>query len=91
MAGSIWWPHVAEPNGFRNAESAGKVVLKRGRVRQTFLIHRLADADKPRILKSYLDRFHREVQRYFPVQAGSDEQAFVVIAPNYPAFELTAA
>jgi deazaflavin-dependent oxidoreductase (nitroreductase family) len=74
----------------RNAESAGKVVLKRGRARQTFLIHPLADTDKPRVLKSYLDRFHREVQRYFPVPAGSGEQAFVAIAPSYPAFELTA-
>lgn len=75
----------------RNAEAAGKVVLKRGRMRQTFLIHPLPDADKPRILKSYLERFHREVQRYFPVEAGSEEEAFVAIAPSYPAFELTAA
>ena len=75
----------------RNAEAVGKVVLKRGRLQQTFVIHPLADADKPRILKSYLDRFHREVQRYFPVAAGSDEQAFVAIAPSYPAFELRAA
>jgi hypothetical protein len=60
-------------------------------LKQTFVIHPLAHADKPRILKSYLDRFRREVQRYFPVAAGSDEQAFVAIAPSYPAFELTVA
>lgn len=72
----------------RNAEAAGVVALKRGRMRRSYAIRPIADAEKPRILKSYLDRFRREVQRYFPVQAGSDEQAFAAIASGYPVFEL---
>lgn len=72
----------------RNAEAAGEVVLKRGRKRQSYYIRPIADAGKPRILKAYLDRFRGEVQRYFPVQAGSDEQGFTVIATQYPVFEL---
>jgi hypothetical protein len=37
-----------------------------------------------------LDNFKREVQRYFPLSAGSPVQAFGELAQNYPAFELIA-
>ena len=73
----------------RNAEAAGEVVLKRGRYRQTFALRAIADEQKPRFLKAYLDRFRREVQRYFPVRAGSDERAFATVVRDYPVFELT--
>jgi len=72
----------------RNAEAAGEVTLKKGSSRQRFRLRPLSDSEKPEILKAYLDRFKREVQRYFPVAAGSPPQAFVEIAPSYPAFEL---
>jgi deazaflavin-dependent oxidoreductase (nitroreductase family) len=75
----------------RNAEAAGEVILKKGRTRQKFRLRPIADADKPEILKAYLDTFKREVQRYFPVAAGSPVQAFGELAPSYPAFELIAA
>ena len=42
------------------------------------------------MLKTYLDRFRREVQRYFPVAAGAPLDAFVPLASRYPAFELLA-
>ena len=72
----------------RNAETAGEVVLKRGRKRQSFLVRAIPDAEKPRFLKAYLDQFRREVQRYFAVPAGSGEQAFAAIVGDYPVFEL---
>lgn len=72
----------------RNAEHAGEVMLKRGRVRQTLSVRAIPDAEKPRFLKAYLDRFRREVQRYFPVPAGADEQAFAALVHDYPVFEL---
>jgi deazaflavin-dependent oxidoreductase (nitroreductase family) len=72
----------------RNAEVAGEVTLKKGSTRQTFRLRALADAEKPEILKAYLDSFRREVQRYFPVAAGSPAAAFVEIVASYPAFEL---
>ena len=34
------------------------------------------DAEKPEILKAYLDSFKRDVQQYFPVPAGSAPTAF---------------
>ena len=40
------------------------------------------------MLKDYLDRFHREVQNFFPVPAGSPVEAFAALAERYPAFEL---
>ena len=72
----------------RNAEAAGEVTLKRGSFRQTFQIRPLPDAEKPEILKAYLDSFKTTVQRYFPVAAGSPAEAFGAIAQDYPVFEL---
>jgi len=44
----------------------------------------------PPVLKAYLDNFRREVQRYFPLPAGSPREAFEKLAGDYPAFELVA-
>src|SRR5579864_109852 len=68
----------------RNAEAAGEVTLKKGGTRQRFRLRAIPDADKPEILKAYLDTFKREVQRYFPVPAGSPPEAFAQVASSYP-------
>jgi len=73
----------------RNAEASGSVVLRRGRSIEQYQLRTLADAEKPPILKAYLDRFHREVQRFFPLPTGSPADAFASLASQYPAFELT--
>jgi deazaflavin-dependent oxidoreductase (nitroreductase family) len=72
----------------RNAEAAGEVTLKKGRSQQRFQLRPIADADKPEILKAYLDNFKREVQRYFPLPAGSPVQAFDEFTQSNPVFEL---
>jgi deazaflavin-dependent oxidoreductase (nitroreductase family) len=72
----------------RNAEAAGSVTLRRGGRADRYRLRALADTEKPPVLKAYLDRFHREVQRFFPLPAGSPVDAFVPLAPRYPAFEL---
>jgi deazaflavin-dependent oxidoreductase (nitroreductase family) len=74
----------------RNAEAAGEVTLKKGRTQQEFRLRPIPDADKPEILKAYLDSFKREVQTYFPVAAGSPVQAFAALVQSYPVFELIA-
>jgi deazaflavin-dependent oxidoreductase (nitroreductase family) len=71
----------------RNAEISGEVTLKKGSARR-YRLRALTDAEKPEILKGYLDRFRNEVQRYFPVAAGSPIEAFVELTASYPAFEL---
>ncbi len=73
----------------RNAEASGSVVLRRGRSTEQYRLRALSDAEKPPILKAYLDRFRREVQRFFPLPAGSPTDAFASLASRYPAFELT--
>jgi deazaflavin-dependent oxidoreductase (nitroreductase family) len=72
----------------RNAEAAGAVTLRRGGRAQSYRLRALPDTEKPPILKAYLERFRREVQRYFPVPAGSPPGAFAPHASRYPAFEL---
>jgi deazaflavin-dependent oxidoreductase (nitroreductase family) len=72
----------------RNAEAAGEITLKRGKLQQKFKLRVLSDQEKPEILKGYLDQFKREVQRYFPVPAGSPVDAFRGLLDRYPAFEL---
>jgi deazaflavin-dependent oxidoreductase (nitroreductase family) len=72
----------------RNAEVAGEVVLQKGRRRETCRLRAVADADKPRILAAYLERYRTTVQRYFPLPAGSPPAAFAAVADRYPVFEV---
>lgn len=72
----------------RNAEAAGEVMLKRGSQVQRFRLRPLSGPEHLQVLKSYLDRFQREVQRYFPVSPGSPPEAFSSLTNSYPAFEL---
>ncbi len=72
----------------RNAEAAGEVTLKRRGRQQRYGLRSLSDAEKPPILKAYLDAFKKEVERYFPVPAGSPPEAFQELSQSYPAFEL---
>jgi deazaflavin-dependent oxidoreductase (nitroreductase family) len=73
----------------RNARAGGVVTLRRGRRADHYAVREVGDQEKPEILKAYLDAFKSRVQRFFPVPAGSAAEAFVPLAPGYPAFELT--
>jgi hypothetical protein len=75
----------------RNAEVSNEIVLKRGSSQRRFRLRALADADKPPVLSTYLDRYRSVVQRYFPLPAGAPTHAFAAIAARYPVFELLAA
>jgi len=78
-------PYLVAPRGrtqwVRNAEATG-------RQERNYRLRPLPDAEKPGILKLYLDNYKSAVQQYFPVPAGSPAAAFREIAANYPAFEL---
>jgi deazaflavin-dependent oxidoreductase (nitroreductase family) len=74
----------------RNAEASGEVTLRRGRRRVGYRLRALSEGERLPILAAYLDRFRREVQRYFPVPAGSPPGAFAPLASRYPVFELQA-
>ena len=84
--------YLVAPRGYtewvRNAEVAGEVTLRRGSRAERYRLRALSEAEKLPVLKAYLDRFRREVQRYFPVPADSPPEAFRPLAARYPAFEL---
>ena len=72
----------------RNAEASGEIVLKRASFRKSFALRPIADADKPPLLKEYLDRYASAVRKFFPIPPGSPVESFRPIATNYPVFEL---
>ncbi len=77
-----------ETNWVRNARAAGKVALARGSERKSYRVREVPAAQRPEIIKDFLDRFALSVQRYYPVPKGSPVSAFVEIAARYPVFEL---
>jgi deazaflavin-dependent oxidoreductase (nitroreductase family) len=74
----------------RNARAAGHVVLRRGSRAESLMVRELAGADKPEVIKAFLDRFASQVQRFFDVPAGSPADAFRATAQRTPVFELVA-
>jgi hypothetical protein len=72
----------------RNARSAGEVVLVRAMRRHRYVVRELPPERRAPVLKTYLDRFAGEVQRFFPVPKGSPVEVFNDLAPQYPVFEL---
>lgn len=73
----------------RNVAASEAIVLRRGRRAQRYALRALAEGERPPILKAYLDRFRREVARFFPVPPDSPVEAFAPLAARYPAFALT--
>ena len=78
-----------ETNWVRNARAAGRVTLRKGYKCDEFAVREVGPAERPALLKAYLDRFPLTVQRYFPIPRGSPASEFAPIAEDYPVFELT--
>src|ERR1700723_811580 len=74
----------------RNARAAGHIVLRRGSATESCMVREIADAEKPEIIKAFLDKFASQVQRFFEVPAGSPADAFRATASRTPVFELVA-
>ena len=72
----------------RNARASGEVTLKRGANLDRCRVVEIPDGDKPQVLKAFLDTYASQVQRFFPVEAGSPVEAFREMAPRAPVFEL---
>ncbi len=73
----------------RNARASGRVVLRRGARSESLTVREVADADKPEVIKAFVDNFASQVQRFFEVKAGSPVEAFRASAPRTPVFELS--
>ena len=74
----------------RNARAAGRVTLRRGAKSESLKVRELVDADKPELIKAFVDRFASQVQRFFDVKAGSPAADFRAVCARTPVFELVA-
>lgn len=73
----------------RNLRAAGGGELRVGRRTETFTAVELADADKPAVLRAYLERWAFEVGRFFEgVDASSSDEVLLAAAPGFPAFRV---
>jgi deazaflavin-dependent oxidoreductase (nitroreductase family) len=75
-------------NWVRNARAVGEITLVRGRQRRRYAVREVEPALRAPVLKTYLDSYATEVQRFFPVPKGSPVTAFESLVPRFPVFEL---
>ena len=72
----------------RNTRVAGRVRLRRGRRSFNYRVEEIPSQERPDVLKEYLTKYAREVQRYFSVEAGAAREAFLTIAAEHSVFRL---
>lgn len=84
--------YVVAPRGttqwVRNARAVPSITLRAGSKRDQFKLHEIPAEERASILKSYLARYSKFVQRYFQVREGAPETEFAAVADGYPVFEL---
>jgi deazaflavin-dependent oxidoreductase (nitroreductase family) len=79
-----------ETGWVRNARAAGSVILKKGAKQWTVKVRELPEADRPPVIKEFLDRFASSVQRFYTIRAGAPVEDFRAVAASNPVFELSA-
>jgi deazaflavin-dependent oxidoreductase (nitroreductase family) len=86
--------YVVAPRGttqwVRNARAVPSITLRAGSKSDQFKLHEIPAEERAPILKSYLARYSKYVQRYFQVRNGAPEAEFATVAGVYPVFELVA-
>ncbi len=77
-----------EAHWVRNARASGEIWLKKAFRREHFLVKEVSAPERPVLLKEYLERYRKTVQRYFTVPVGSDKEAFEGVSERHPVFRL---
>jgi deazaflavin-dependent oxidoreductase (nitroreductase family) len=72
----------------RNLRAAGTGELRSGRNRQRFVATEVVDAEKPPILRAYLDRWYMEAGAEFGVPKAATLDDLAAIAPRHPVFRI---
>jgi deazaflavin-dependent oxidoreductase (nitroreductase family) len=89
--GGNWY--IVAPRGatqwVRNARASGRVTLRAGSNRTEYSLQEIPAANRAPVLKDYLARYRKYVQRYFQVPDGAPESEFAAIAAGYPVFAIT--
>lgn len=74
----------------RNMRAAGGGRLQVGRRTRRFTAVELPDAERPAVLRAYLDKWGWQVGRFFgDVSADSTDREFLAAAHRHPVFRLT--
>jgi deazaflavin-dependent oxidoreductase (nitroreductase family) len=76
-------------NWTRNLRAAGEGELRAGRRTERFAAVEVPDAEKPPILRAYLQQWGSMTRSQFGVDANASEADLVRIAPNHPIFRIT--
>ncbi len=81
--GHVQWTH--------NMRTAGGGTLRRGRTTRAFTAVEVADADKPRILRAYRERWNTQVGRFFQeagVSREAGDEEWLSAAGRFPVFRI---
>ena len=76
-----------ERSWVKNARAAGRVELRRGRVRTDVAVEELAPGERAAILRAYVERVPI-VEKFFDAPRGAPEEAFAAEAARHPVFRL---
>ena len=80
-----------ETQWVRNVRVVRQVRLEKGARVNEFHSQEIDDEQKLVVLSAYLSEYRKAVQRYFPIPAGSEPDAFKSIANSFPTFLLVPA
>lgn len=79
-----------ETQWVRNLRTAGEGRLRVGRRTEAFTAVEIADADKPAILRRYLERWAWEVGAFFDdIDKHASDDELLAAAPGFPVFRIT--
>ncbi len=78
-----------ETQWVRNFRAAGEAALRVGNTRDPIaLVRELDDAEKPPIMRHYLDRWGWQVKGLIDAPKDATDAQLAAIAPNHPVFEI---
>ena len=76
----------------KNLRVAGGGELRVGRRSETFAAEELPDAEKPPVIRAYLQKWKWEVGQFFEdIDETSDDATLLQAAPGFPVFRVTSA
>jgi len=78
-----------ETEWVKNIRVAGAATLVAGKRRDAIEVDELDDADKPPIIRAYLEEWAWEVKQFFDgITAQSDDEAIAAVATGFPVFRI---
>jgi deazaflavin-dependent oxidoreductase (nitroreductase family) len=77
-----------ETQWVRNFRAAGEGVLRVGQDSEPIVGREVEDADKPEVLRAYLDRWYGQVKGQFGVPKDASLEQLAEIAGNHPVFHI---